>query len=110
MSIHYDYTPGWDAGARTIVYVAEDGEFTFCLPTTDIGVVCGLSDKSDRAKRIEDILYGFYVEKGKYCIIEKGEEKTSRVDMPYPNTEFKITRVNDIIRYYVAECTCDCVN
>jgi hypothetical protein len=104
MSQTISYSPAWDSGARTIEYIEGDGQFTFCAPKADIGVVCGLSDVSGNSARKNEILYGFYIEKGRYCVIESGTKKTAMVDMPYTDTLFTIIRVNGIVRYYVDEC------
>jgi hypothetical protein len=106
MATSYEYSPAWDAGARTVGYITYNGELTFCAANSNIGVVCGLGATSGTSVKVSDILYGFFIEKGKYCVIESGVRKTSLTTMPYPLTEFKITRLNGVVKYYVGEGLC----
>lgn len=104
MATRYEYTPAWDAGARTIASLAKDGCFTFSVPKSAIGVVCGLNS-DDRSAAQNEIRYGFLIDKGRYCIIENGVRKTSLAAFPYDNTLFKVERIDGVVRYYVDEAT-----
>ena len=102
MAISYEYNPAWDAGARTIASLAKDGCFTFSVPKSAIGVVCGLNS-DDQSPSFNEIRYGFFIDKGQYSIIENGIVKTALTAFPFDNTLFKIERVDGIVRYYVDE-------
>lgn len=96
----YTYVSGWNAGATTIGKIAKDGCFTFYVPKTTIGAVCGLTSKSVSGSQSE-IEYAFQIDKGRYRIIEKGIVKTNYASFPYTLTRFKVERVNSKIYYYV---------
>jgi len=91
-------TYAWDAGARTIDYLVEDGEFTFSVGH-GIGVCCGLN--SDNAgESYTEIRFGFLIEASKYQIVESGIVKKTVTEEPTGRV-FKISRSNSAIRYYV---------
>lgn len=91
-------TYAWDAGARTIDYLVEDGEFTFSVGH-GIGVCCGLN--SDNAgESYTEIRFGFLIEASKYQIVESGIVKKTVTEEPAGRV-FKISRSNSAIRYYV---------
>jgi hypothetical protein len=104
MAFRYEYDHAWDAGARTAESLAKDGCFTFSVPKSAIGVVCGLNS-DDRSATQNEIRYGFLIDKGRYCIIENGVRKTSLTAFPFDNTLFKIERVDGVIRYYTDQAT-----
>jgi hypothetical protein len=102
MTIRYEYDFAWDAGARTVATLLGDGCFTFSVPKSAIGVVCGLNSSNQNVSKNE-IEFGFFIDRGRYAIIESGSLLTSLQSFPFDNTLFKIERVNEEIRYYTDE-------
>jgi len=91
-------TYAWDAGARTIDYLVEDGEFTFSVGH-GIGVCCGLNS-DNTGESYTEIRFGFLIEASKYQIVESGIVKKTVTEEPTGRV-FKISRSNSAIRYYV---------
>lgn len=91
-------TYAWDAGARTIDYLVEDGEFTFSVGH-GIGVCCGLNS-DNTGESYTEIRFGFLIEASKYQIVESGIVKKTVTEEPTGRV-FKISRSNSVIRYYV---------
>ena len=91
-------TYAWDAGARTIDYLVEDGEFTFSVGHS-IGVCCGLNS-DNTGESYTEIRFGFLIEASKYQIVESGIVKKTVTEEPTGRV-FKISRSNSAIRYYV---------
>ena len=91
-------TYAWDAGARTIDYLVEDGEFTFSVGH-GIGVCCGLNS-NNTGESYTEIRFGFLIEASKYQIVESGIVKKTVTEEPTGRV-FKISRSNSAIRYYV---------
>lgn len=91
-------TYAWDAGARTIDYLVEDGEFTFSVGH-GIGVCCGLNS-DNTGESYTEIRFGFLIEASKYQIVESGIVKKTVTEGPTGRV-FKISRSNSAIRYYV---------
>lgn len=98
MSIKLTYTPGWDAGARTVASLSGDGVFTFSVGKSG-GIVCGLN-RQDNNAGYKEIDYAFYIEGHKYRVIENGVTKTAQFNFS-PGAVFKITRTNGVFRYFV---------
>ncbi|MDV7395821.1 hypothetical protein RZS08_30805, partial [Arthrospira platensis SPKY1] len=74
------YTPGWDAGARSIAYFSGDG-CAYWQVRQAIGIVCGFNSDNQGAG-FQEIEHGFYISSGKYSIIEKGLFKTPLTSIP----------------------------
>lgn len=88
--------PGWNAGARTIATLAEDGAFSFTVGQS-IGIVCGLNTNDQTAHYLE-ITHGFLIEDTRYRVIESGVTKTAWVSYDKSAT-FKIARRWGVVTY-----------
>ncbi len=90
--------PQWDAGARTIAELTEDGAFTFTVGQAT-GIICGLNAVDTDADYLE-IEHAFYIENGKVRIVENGVYKTSFSNYS-TGAVFKIERFGTTVKYYV---------
>lgn len=93
-------TPGWDASARSIKTLSQNGAYSFKVKKS-IGIVCGLNNDT-LSDGYKDITHGFLF-LDNYCkIIELGKIKTSpQVISNKDETVFKITRINKKVFYYI---------
>ena len=96
--VSYEFTPGWDAGARSITSLSGNGSASWKVGQA-VGIVCGFNSNDEGAHYIE-IEHGFFIESGKYRIIENGDIKTSKVSYG-TDAVFKIERINGVVRYYL---------
>ncbi len=97
-----EFSPGWDAGARSIATFSEDGGASFQVGQC-IGIVCGLNEL-DEGVDYREIDHAFFVESGKYRIIESGELKTSSASFSQ-DAVFKIERRRGVVRYLIDDAT-----
>lgn len=66
-----DYNLGWSGRASSIAPLTGDGYFSFNIPTSDTGVVVGLSP-APQTSGFADIMFGFYSSHGVASIYESG--------------------------------------
>jgi hypothetical protein len=98
MPIKVIETPGWNSGARTIDSFSGNGAFQFKVGKS-VGVICGLNDQ-DSSARYEEIDHAFFIESGRYKIIEKGSIRKTSASYT-AGSIFKITRINGVVRYFI---------
>lgn len=94
------FTPGWDAGARSIASFAQDGGATWQVGQA-IGIVCGLNSLDEGAD-YREIDHAFFMESGHYRIIENGVIKTSTAKYS-SDAVFKIERIQGLVYYSIDE-------
>lgn len=90
--------PSWNAGARTIATLPEDGAFSFSVGQS-IGIVCGLNT-NDQSVSYREIGHGFLIEDTRYRVIEAGIVKTGWAGYAKSAT-FKIERRWGVVTYWL---------
>ena len=93
----------WVHGARSIIELVGDGQFYFEVHADSMGIVCGLND-NDLSTSPDEITHGFMVQRGQYCIMERGQQMTPWRSTPGPNLiAFYIARIGATVYYTVAD-------
>jgi len=92
----------WDGGARGIEPQLGDLKFTFYVPRTPLGVICGLSN-GDKVRSFDHVAYGFFAQKDQPLrILERG-----KVVVALPTVDvaarplLAVTRTGDTVSYEV---------
>lgn len=97
----FDYLLGWNAGARSAMFISGDAYATFNASPSMVGAICGLNGHEDPlVYNGTTIKFGFYLTHGAAKIIEQGVAKTAA----YPYTDgsvFKINRAGGQITYLI---------
>lgn len=92
---------GWNAGATSEKELDDNVQLRFLMPMV-VGVVCGFTRNRADAVSRSRITHGFYFSSaGFYTVVEQGDELMRRAAYIPMQTEFKITRVNGIVTYYI---------
>lgn len=92
------YTPGWDAGARSVAVLVGDGAASFEMGDF-LGCVCGFNDV-DNGAAYGEIDHAFFIEVGQVRVIEKGIFKTAKIPLPSPAV-FRLQRLGGTVSYYL---------
>lgn len=91
---------GWNAGAASIGGLVGDGQYSFHIAPSVVGVVTGLNDNDASVDAgYLDINYGLYFTNGTVVVCELGSQRT--VAVPYEFTDtFYVLRTGTEVRYY----------
>jgi len=92
----------WDGGARSIESQTGDLKFTFYVPRSPLGVVCGLSNGA-KVRSFDHVAYGFLAQKDQPLrILERGRVVVAlpAVDVA-ARPKLSVVRVGDTITYEV---------
>lgn len=92
-------TLAWDAGARTIATLENDGVFTFSVGQAT-GIICGLNSVDESADYLE-IEHAFFIQTGQAKVVENGEYKTEFSTYSTLTSAFKIERIGGVVKYYI---------
>lgn len=95
----WDYKLGWDAGARSLMFVMGDCGAFFQAPSSNVGAICGLNGHEEPLSyNGMDIRFGFHLSRGYARVMERGVARTSA--RPYSSsTVFKVTRTGSEVNY-----------
>lgn len=98
---HFDYRLGWNAGARSAMFVTDDAYAIFHARASMVGAICGLTGYEDPlVYNGTSIKFGFSLTHGLAKVIEQGVIKTAA----YPYTDasvFKVNRADGQITYLI---------
>lgn len=97
----FDYFLGWNAGARSAMFITDDAYATFHARASMVGAICGLTGYEDPlVYNGTSIKFGFSLTHGLAKVIELGVVKTAA----YPYTDasvFKVNRADGQITYLI---------
>jgi hypothetical protein len=75
-TLSYNPNLSWNASARSLAVIDADGEATFSIPLSSVGVVMGFNEPGDSlGSGYVDINYGLYCTRGIYRVLEDGVVK-----------------------------------
>jgi len=94
----YTAINGWNSGARSQITMNGDGQFTFKIAKSAIGVVAGLS-RNDASTLPSEQTHAFYVHRGQVDVMERGQVVASSVIAHDGPIVYSITRRGDRVTY-----------
>lgn len=94
-----EYNKGWNSGAISIASLSDPGEFSFSVPASAVGVVCGLSGTDANGGNYQKIQWGIYCHTGLFQVHENGNSVTAQ--LPYATSDvFAIVASGGVVSYY----------
>ncbi|WP_398493383.1 hypothetical protein [Variovorax sp.] len=98
---HWDYLLGWNAGARSRMFLAGDANATFQARASIVGAVVGLNGHEDPINyNGTSTKFAFYLARGMARVVELGVTKTGSFAYT-DNTVFKVDRTGGQITYFI---------
>jgi hypothetical protein len=89
-------TPGWTAGARSVVSYTDPCWFGWDVPHATVGAIVGLSEGSDTSTSPAEPRIGIHFQRGEYAILTNGEYQTEFA--PYAvGSRFYLVRAEGLV-------------
>lgn len=95
--VSYDYNLGWNAGARSNIFLSADGGYLFTVPQSVVGVIVGLNS-DDLGAGYFEIDHALYFSNGIARVLENGVEKAN-LGAYTGADEWRIERIASTVLY-----------